>query len=88
MEADSETPDEIKLRIGLDDIYSFSLSQHGMPIAVKGAWTSDDSFVVYCDFIGNYGRCRIEFTFTENQVIMDYWLNDYPIREIKGRKSE
>lgn len=61
--------EELVLPLGLDNVLRFSPNgRFGLPVAMKGFWETDSTFVVFFDEIGNINNFRIEMTFDDNRV--------------------
>lgn len=75
--------------VGLDNVYRFTPGLYGIPIGLTGYWETEDDFVIHCDFIGNTGRWRIQFSFEGDQVTSQIWMeNQGLLGEIRGRLEE
>ncbi len=61
--------EELALPVGLDNILRVSPGgRFGLPVAVKGSWQTDTTFVVMFDEIGNINNFRIDMTFEGDRI--------------------
>jgi CubicO group peptidase (beta-lactamase class C family) len=61
-------PDE-DLFLGLDGIYRmYPIGEHGLPMGLRGAWTSDQTFLFEYDEIANREAYALEMSFDGDQV--------------------
>ena len=75
--------------VGLDNVYRFTPGLYGIPMGLKGGWETETDFVIHCDFIGNTGRWRIQFSFEDDQVFLQIWRENLGLLgEIRGRLNE
>jgi predicted phosphodiesterase len=70
--------DSQEMAIGLDDVYRIThIDQHGPmngPVAFKGSWEDDDTFVLHLQYLTDGGP--IQFDFDEDGVIMRLLMGD------------
>jgi CubicO group peptidase (beta-lactamase class C family) len=64
-----------EVQVGLEDVYRFSqlISFRNLVpvrVAAKGAWESDNTFVIDSDELGNILRMRLRLTFEGNEVAL------------------
>ena len=56
--------DELELPVGLDNMFRITPGgRFGLPVAMKGFWQTDNTFVIHFDEIGNINNWRISMTF-------------------------
>jgi CubicO group peptidase (beta-lactamase class C family) len=61
--------EEIAVPIGLDNVLRISPGgRFGLPVAMKGSWETDTTFVIHFDEIGNINNWRISMTFEDATV--------------------
>jgi hypothetical protein len=58
----------VEYRVGLDGVARVTPGRLGVPATAKGAWESDDVFVVHLDEIGNIYAWRIRLAFEGDRV--------------------
>ena len=56
---------KVEWPIGLDNIYRFTPYYHGIPMALKVWWITEETLVLHNGFIGNTRQLRLQFTFDE-----------------------
>ncbi len=59
---------QLEFLIGLDGVPRIAPGRFGIPVASKGAWKSQNTFVVDIDETGNINQYSLELTFQGNQV--------------------
>jgi hypothetical protein len=67
----TDTGEPVDLKIGLDDCFIIS-EFWGQPIAARGTWRGDDTFLIEFQFIHLIARGTFEFTFTDDGAGMEY----------------
>jgi CubicO group peptidase (beta-lactamase class C family) len=61
--------EKLELPVGLDNVLRVSPGgRFGLPVAMKGFWETDNTFVINFDEIGNINNFRISMTFKEDAV--------------------
>ncbi|MCP4396716.1 MAG: serine hydrolase [bacterium] len=64
---------QLEILIGLDDVFRFSsgyFRNPGIPAAAKGAWESDNTFVLEYDALGNIDRWEWTLSFEGDRVAL------------------
>jgi hypothetical protein len=59
---------QLEFLVGLDGVPRIAPGRFGIPVASKGAWKSQNTFVVDIDETGNINQYSLELTFQGNQV--------------------
>jgi hypothetical protein len=77
-------PSQVEWPVGLDNVYRFGPNDFGIPMGLKGGWMSEEDFIIDCDFVGNTGWCRMQFTFESDQLTLQIY-GDRPLEKINGR---
>lgn len=80
---------KVEWPVGLDNVYRFTPGVYGIPIGLKGYWETETTFVILCDFIGNGGRWRIQFSFEGDQMTLQIWTENFGLLgKFSGRLEE
>ena len=53
----------VEWQVGLDNIYRFAPSPYNIPMGLRGRWDSEDTFIIFVDYIDDTRRDRIQLTF-------------------------
>ncbi len=56
--------------VGLDNVYRWSPGRFGIPVAVRGAWQTEETFTLEFNEVGNINDWRFTFTFRDDHVIL------------------
>jgi CubicO group peptidase (beta-lactamase class C family) len=59
---------QLEFRLGLDGVPRLAPGRFDIPVACKGVWKTQDTFVVEIDEVGNINRFSLELTFWDGQV--------------------
>jgi len=66
--AGSQKINDVEWNIGLDNIYRFEPGPYDIPMGLKGWWESEETFVIYVDYIDDTRQDRILLTFQGDQI--------------------
>lgn len=56
----------VEYLMGLDKVYRIAPGRFGLPAVAKGSWTSDNTFIVQLDEVGNINRWQFSFVFEDH----------------------
>jgi len=79
----------VEWTVGLDNIYRFSPGPYEIPLGLKGRWESEDTFIIFVDYIDDARRDRIRFTFQGGQITIQITTEAASgVTSINGRLEE
>ena len=56
----------VEYLIGLDNLYRTAPGRFGLPALAKGSWTTDNTFIVQLDEVGNINQWQFTFVFADH----------------------
>jgi hypothetical protein len=60
----------VEWKVGLDNIYRFAPGPFEIPLGLTGRWESEDTFIIFVDYIDDVRRDRIRLTFQGEEIII------------------
>ena len=57
-------------------------------MGLNGGWISEEVFAIDCDYVGNTGKCRVQFTFEGDLLTLKFQGRDQPKVIIMGKFEE
>jgi CubicO group peptidase (beta-lactamase class C family) len=72
--------------VGLDNVYRFSPGWIGFTMGMKGAWVSDDTFVIDIDNISHIGKDHYRLIFLGDEI--NLWIINGQRTEIIGKLKD
>jgi CubicO group peptidase (beta-lactamase class C family) len=58
------------LAVGLDNVYRLAPGRFDIPMAIRGSWQAQDTFVLELNEVGNIDDWQFTFTFRDDRVIL------------------
>ena len=72
--------------VGLDGVPRVSpAGRFGLPVAVRGAWESDSTFILDYDEVGNINRRRLRLTFVDQGASVELSDRSEPLATLRYR---
>jgi CubicO group peptidase (beta-lactamase class C family) len=69
-QSDPQAGNQVDWPVGLDNVFRLTPGPYGVPMALKGSWASEDTFVIYTDFTGNTLINEMRFTFEGDDLTL------------------
>jgi len=63
-------PQPLVFTVGLDGVHHLASGQYGLPIAARGTWANENTFVIDLDFVANLNAFTIQTTFSGDAVAL------------------